>query len=117
MEFVTQAKHARTIHAATTDTVRVLTCAMATERSSLRRSTVSGPPGRRPSTASRAEGSASRSTKLPFLPYVGWDIIVTDDGYRVLEGKAFSDVNVLQIHTPLLRDPRVHSFYKAHGIV
>lgn len=49
--------------------------------------------------------------------YVGWDIIVTDDGYKIIEGNNYSDVNLLQIHRPLLADPRVRRFYLYHGII
>ncbi|MBO6834754.1 MAG: hypothetical protein JJ878_01970 [Alphaproteobacteria bacterium] len=54
---------------------------------------------------------------LPVLKYVGWDAVVTEDGYRLLEGNNYSDVNLLQVHGPLLRDRRVRSFYARHGIL
>jgi hypothetical protein len=52
---------------------------------------------------------------LLFLPYVGWDIVVTEDGFRIIEGNRYSDVNLLQIHSPLLADKRVLAFYQRHG--
>jgi putative polysaccharide biosynthesis protein len=55
--------------------------------------------------------------RLRFLPYVGWDIVVTDDGFAILEGNRNSDVNLLQIHGPLLRDPAVRAFYRRYGVV
>jgi hypothetical protein len=51
-----------------------------------------------------------------FIPYVGWDIIVADDDTWLLEGNNYSDVNLLQVHGPLLRDPRVRRFYRYHGV-
>lgn len=51
------------------------------------------------------------------LRYVGWDIIVTSDGPVVLEGNHYSDVNLLQVHEPLLADERVRGFYDYHGIL
>jgi Sugar-transfer associated ATP-grasp len=51
------------------------------------------------------------------MNYVGWDIIVTPNGPVVLEGNYFSDVNLLQVHRPLLSDERVHGFYDHHGIL
>ena len=54
--------------------------------------------------------------RASFLPYVGWDVVVTDSGFQVLEGNKYSDVNLLQVHEPLLRDARVRSFYEQHGI-
>jgi len=52
-----------------------------------------------------------------FLPYVGWDVVVTNEGFVVLEGNSNTDVNLLQIHKPLLSDKRVSSFYKYYGII
>jgi hypothetical protein len=43
-------------------------------------------------------------------------VVVTEDGFRILEGNNFSDVNLLQIHGPLLKDERVAAFYSRHGI-
>jgi hypothetical protein len=53
---------------------------------------------------------------VPFLPYVGWDIIVTDDGFSVIEGNKYSDVNLLQVHKPILADARARSFYAEFGL-
>jgi hypothetical protein len=55
--------------------------------------------------------------RYPFLPYVGWDVLITNDGFQIIEGNAASDVNLLQVHRPLLEDARVCSFYEAHGIL
>lgn len=54
---------------------------------------------------------------LPFLPYIGWDIVVTEGGFAVLEGNNYSDVQMIQAHRPLLRDPRVEAFYRYHRII
>jgi Sugar-transfer associated ATP-grasp len=54
--------------------------------------------------------------KLPYLPYVGWDVVVTEAEPVIIEGNSNSDVNLLQIHGPLLADPRVRSFYRSHGV-
>jgi hypothetical protein len=52
----------------------------------------------------------------PFLRYVGWDVLVTPDGICLIEGN--HNINLgLQVHGPLLRDPRVRRFYEAHGIL
>jgi len=55
--------------------------------------------------------------EMPFLPYVGWDIVVTEDGFTVTEGNSYTDVHGLQILAPLLIDPRVRSFYRHHGVL
>ncbi|ADI13246.1 sugar-transfer associated ATP-grasp domain-containing protein [Truepera radiovictrix] len=52
----------------------------------------------------------------PFLRYVGWDVLVTPEGVCLIEGN--HNVNLgLQVHGPLLRDPRVRRFYEAHGVL
>jgi hypothetical protein len=51
------------------------------------------------------------------LKYVGWDIIVTDSGkFKILEGNSYPNPDVIQIHGPLLEDPRVRSFFRKNGI-
>ncbi len=55
--------------------------------------------------------------KVPFLPYIGWDVVATDSGYLIIEGNKQSDVNLLQVHRPLLRDPRVRAFYERERIL
>lgn len=56
-------------------------------------------------------------TKNPYLKYVGWDILVTDEGFTVIEINSFSGVSVFQVHQPLTAfDPRVEEFYQYHNI-
>lgn len=57
------------------------------------------------------------AARLPFLPYIGWDIIATDDGFFIVEGNNRSDVNLIQIHGPLLADGRVRAFYERSRII
>lgn len=54
---------------------------------------------------------------FPFLKYVGWDIAVTEDGFRILEGNNFTNVNLFQVHAPLLADPRIAAFFRRHRVV
>lgn len=54
---------------------------------------------------------------LPFLVYVGWDVVVTDTGFCVLEGNANPDLDLLQVHGGLLTDARVRRFYEHHKVV
>ncbi|HVN76550.1 MAG TPA: sugar-transfer associated ATP-grasp domain-containing protein [Thermoanaerobaculaceae bacterium] len=57
------------------------------------------------------------AARLPFLPFIGWDLVVTPDGYKVVEINAGSGFYVVQVHHPLLEDPRVRRFFEAHGLV
>lgn len=53
---------------------------------------------------------------FPHLPRLGWDAVVTGDGeFTVLEVNAHAGDMTVQIHRPLLRDPRVRRFYEHHG--
>lgn len=55
--------------------------------------------------------------KNPELKYVGWDLVLTNDDVMVMEGNSWSDVNVYQIHKPLLVDNRIKDFYKYYDII
>jgi hypothetical protein len=54
--------------------------------------------------------------RLPFIPYIGWDLVVTHDGFKVIEGNNFPSLEG-QIHGPLLVDPRVRKFYAHYHII
>lgn len=51
-----------------------------------------------------------------FLKYVGWDVVVTDDGVVIIEGN--HNINLgLQVHGPLLKNSRVRRFYEHYKII
>lgn len=54
--------------------------------------------------------------KWSFLRHVGWDLIVTDDGPRFIEGNNWADLDLLQVHGGLLRDERLRRFYVGVGM-
>jgi hypothetical protein len=77
-----------------------------------------------PNTGARIEGAAvpgwqairegilDIAAACSQIPYVGWDLIVTDEGeFRVIEGNNCSGVRVFQVHHPLLADSRARRFY------
>lgn len=46
---------------------------------------------------------------VPGLPYIAWDVAITEDGCRIIEGNHRPDVNLLQVHGGLLTaDKHVH---------
>jgi hypothetical protein len=52
---------------------------------------------------------------VPYLPRVGWDVLPTGDGeFVVFEANAHAATRTVQVHRPLLRDPRVRRFYEHH---
>jgi hypothetical protein len=55
--------------------------------------------------------------RIGYLRYVGWDIAITADGFRILEGNNAPGVKVVQVHRPLLADPRARAFYRRHAVV
>lgn len=57
------------------------------------------------------------ANKHPYIKYVGWDVVQTDRGVMIIEGNNCTDMNLLQIHRPLLEDDRVRNFYKYHGVL
>ncbi len=54
---------------------------------------------------------------LPYLKYVGWDVVLTDDDIVVIEGNNHPKPRVLQIHKPLLVDPKIRRFYEHHDVI
>lgn len=54
----------------------------------------------------------------PMTPYIGWDVLITDDdgSMAILEANSYPDVP-LQTHEPLLADERVRRFYEYHGVM
>jgi hypothetical protein len=85
--------------------------------------------GTHPDTGSRIEGVRvpnwatirervlELATAFPHLPRLGWDVVVVDEdgGFVVLEINRHAGIETLQVHRPLLRDPRVRRFYEHHG--
>lgn len=53
---------------------------------------------------------------LPHIPYVGWDVVVTDEGPSFLEANTPPGTLVWQVHGGLLRDPRVRRACAALGL-
>lgn len=57
------------------------------------------------------------ASKLPYLPYIAWDVVLLDDEILVIEANNCSDVSFLQAQEPLLKDEKVRRFYEYHGII
>lgn len=55
--------------------------------------------------------------RISYIPYIGWDIVVTDEGeFMIIEANNNSSA-VIQIHKPLLRDERTRRFYERHDVI
>ncbi|SEV87273.1 sugar-transfer associated ATP-grasp domain-containing protein [Natrinema salifodinae] len=83
-----------------------------------------------PDTGTRIEGTAvpgweqirerllEIAETLSHVPYVGWDLVVTDEGeFRIIEANSYPGVASLQVHRPLLTDARTRRFYRDHGVL
>ena len=57
------------------------------------------------------------AANVSFLPYIGWDIVVIDDGFTIIEGNDGPDLKLHQVHQPLLINPRVKSFYQTYKVI
>ncbi|MFC6725999.1 sugar-transfer associated ATP-grasp domain-containing protein, partial [Halobium palmae] len=81
-----------------------------------------------PDTEARIEGESvpnwnavrdrvlEMAATFPYLPRIGWDIVLTPDGRSVvLEINTHPGVETLQVHRPLLADHRTRRFYEYHG--
>ena len=57
------------------------------------------------------------SAKLPMLPYIAWDLVLTDDGLCAIEANHWTQVYSFQTTGPWLANPRIRRFFEYHGIV
>jgi hypothetical protein len=57
------------------------------------------------------------ANRLNFMEYIGWDIIISPTGPVILEANVNSGMNVLQVHGPLMADPRVRMYFEKRGVV
>ena len=54
--------------------------------------------------------------KMPYIPLIAWDIVITEDNYSVLEVNASCSLELFQIFGSLKGTP-LWDFYKYYGIV
>jgi len=55
--------------------------------------------------------------KLPWIPQIAWDILVTDTGFKVIEVNGSPGFPVHQVHRPLLADSRSRDFFRTHNVI
>lgn len=55
--------------------------------------------------------------RLSYVPYIGWDVVVTDESeFSIIEANNNTSA-LIQIHEPLLREERTRRFYERHGVL
>jgi hypothetical protein len=59
----------------------------------------------------------SISQSLSFIPYIGWDIVLTNEGFTIIEANDGPDIKLHQVHQPLLANPRVKKFYTYYHVI
>jgi len=62
------------------------------------------------------EGVRRTVAHFPFCPCIGWDVVVTGDGFRIIEANPIPGLTITQAHTPLLGDPRVRAVFERWGL-
>ena len=71
-----------------------------------------------PNFAAYCEHAIRLHRALPYLNYIGWDFCHGADGdIVVVEANKTTDVDVFQVHRPMLLDPRAVAFFRHHGII
>lgn len=63
-----------------------------------------------------AEGVIEAASHFPFCPIVGWDVVLTEGGFSILEANTLPSFAIMQVHAPLLREPRVRRFFQPWGL-
>jgi hypothetical protein len=53
----------------------------------------------------------------PFFDYVGWDVVITQDGFSVIEGNHNQGNYLPHAHYSLLSDQRLRNFFMAKGVI
>jgi len=63
------------------------------------------------------EGCLRMANELHYTPMIGWDIVITEDEFKVLEGNSRPSIGMMQVHKPLLLEERVRQFYNRHNVI
>ncbi len=56
------------------------------------------------------------ASNFPYMPFIAWDVVVTKDGFIVLEANASSGLAIFQIFGSL-KNNKLWDFYKYYGII
>lgn len=62
------------------------------------------------------EGVKQAAGFFPYCPCVGWDVVITNDGWRIIEANPIPGLTIIQAHTPMLRDPHVRRVFERWGL-
>ena len=55
------------------------------------------------------------ANEFPYIPFIAWDVVVTEDGFSVIEINASSGLGIFQIFGSI-KDTKLGEFYKKYGL-
>jgi hypothetical protein len=70
-----------------------------------------------PGWAGICEEIVRLANRLGYMPYIGWDVLVTRDAFAIVEANNNCGMTILQIDRPLLENPRLRDFYVRRSII
>ncbi|MGF6376153.1 hypothetical protein M2140_001224 [Clostridiales Family XIII bacterium PM5-7] len=56
------------------------------------------------------------TNKMPYMHFIAWDILVTEEGICIIEGNTSSGVNIIQLWGGQ-RNDELGDFYRHHGVI
>lgn len=62
------------------------------------------------------EGVLDAAGGFSYCPLIGWDVVLTEGGYSIIEANSLPAFTVTQVHTPLLADPRTREVFSRWGM-
>jgi len=63
------------------------------------------------------DGVLKLAEQYSHLPYLGWDVVPTENGFKIIEANDCTDVDLLQVHRPLLAEKQTREFLAQHNLV
>ena len=69
-----------------------------------------------PGWADVKEQMLGLARKVPFINFIAWDILLTEDGISIIEANTSSGVNIIQLWGPQ-RNGELGDFYRFHGVI
>ena len=51
------------------------------------------------------------SSYIPQVIYLGYDVVITDDGFKIIEINSHQAIHMIQTRTPLLKDALTRDFF------
>ncbi len=69
-----------------------------------------------PRWESIVEEMVNLTNKLPYLNFIAWDILLTDEGYAIIEGNASSGCGLFQVEHGV-RNTKLGDIYRSYNII